>query len=407
VLRSALIFLSENSLARRFSMHAPGARAVARRFVAGETIDEGIDASRALVRDGFLVTLDYLGESVQSRAEARAAADTYITAIQRIGADAELREHVNVSIKLTQMGQDIRTASAADAASAAGGTPAAGSDASAGGAPAVGSRAAAAGGAPAAGSTTSAAGSSAAAAEPSRAGTSASPTRTGQLEWPRPEHGVTPESDGGYDDAFLYDNVSRIVDAAREHDIFVRFDMEGTPHTQRTLDFVLSLWDAGYRNIGIVLQSYLRRSEHDVREANRLDMRVRLCKGAYKEPETYAFQERERVDASFIALMKLLLSDGRYPGIATHDEAMIDATKDYCRTNDLPSAGWEFQMLYGIRRDLQHQLIAEGYNLRVYVPFGEAWYPYLMRRMAERPQNLMFIVSSIWTELFRKVRPRA
>jgi proline dehydrogenase len=347
--RRLLIFLSENDLARRFSMRAPGARTVARRFVAGETIDDGIAACRQLVEDGFFVTLDYLGESVTSRDEARAAADTDIQMIQRIGADAQLRETVNVSLKLTQMGQDIRADSTTGASNAA-------------------PLAAAGGGG-----------------------------------WTRPPANVaTPEGGPGYDDAFLLDNVVRILDAAREHDLFVRFDMEGTPHTQRTLDFFGCLWDAGHHNVGVVLQSYLRRSQHDAGEANRLGVRIRLCKGAYKEPEEYAFQSREDVDGNYVVLMKQLLSDGRYPGIATHDEAMIDATKDYARTHDVPSSDWEFQMLYGIRRDLQHQLLSEGYNLRVYVAFGEAWYPYLMRRMAERPQNLMFIVSSIWTELFRK-----
>jgi proline dehydrogenase len=343
LLRNVLIFLSESSLARRFSMHAPGARSMARRFVAGETVDDGIDAARALVERGFLVTLDYLGESVGNREEARAAADTYIEALHRIGGDARLREHVNVSLKLTQMGQDIRAADGAAAATGAG---------------------------------------------------------AGAGAWPRPPAAIaTPEGERGYDDAFLRENVTRILDAAREHDIFVRFDMEGTPHTQRTLDFFRSLWDDGYTNIGIVLQSYLRRTEHDAMEANRLGVRVRLCKGAYSEPEEYAFQEKAEVDGNFVAVMKLLLANGKYPGIATHDEAMIDATKDHTRTRDLPSDGWEFQMLYGIRRDLQQQLIDEGYNLRVYVPFGEAWYPYLMRRMAERPANLMLVVGSVWQEL--------
>jgi proline dehydrogenase len=358
LLRNTLIFLSENGLARRFSMRAPGARSMARRFVAGETLDEGIEASRALVRSGFHVTLDYLGESVQSRDEARAAADMYVRMIQRIGADAELRERVNVSLKLTQMGQDIRdtgegefTGEGAGAFSGAGALSGAG--------------------------------------------------------WPRPAHGATPEGDGGYDDAFLLDNVRRILDAAKAHAIFVRFDMEGTPHTQRTLDFFRSLWDGGYTNVGIVLQSYLRRTEHDAREANLLGARVRLCKGAYKEPDEYAYQERAEVDANYVAVMKVLLSDGTYPGIATHDEAMIDATRDYSTSHDLPPSGWEFQMLYGIRRDLQQQLIAEGYNLRVYVPFGEAWYPYLMRRMAERPANMMFVVSSIWSELSGRRRRKA
>jgi proline dehydrogenase len=345
LLRETFIALSESDLARRFAMGAPGARAMARRFVAGETIDDGLRAARELVEHGYTVSLDYLGESVSSREEARAAADTYVQLLERIGSDPQLREHVNVSLKLTQMGQDIRVGSAADRNADTAGAGAASSNA-----------------------------------------------------WPRPASGPTPDSEGNWDEAFLRHNVQRILDTARTYDIFVRFDMEGTPHTQRTLDFFRSLWDGGYRNIGVVLQSYLRRTDHDVREANLLGARVRLCKGAYKEPEQYAFQDKADVDASFVAAAKLLLSDGAYAGIATHDEAMIDATRSYSRDKHLPNSGWEFQMLYGIRRDLQHDLLTQGYNLRVYVPFGEAWYPYLMRRMAERPANMMFVVGSVLRE---------
>ncbi|CAN5648643.1 proline dehydrogenase [soil metagenome] len=354
MLRDALIFLSENSLVRRFSMNAPGAKSVARRFVAGETVDDGLKASRNLVDAGFFVTLDYLGESVSSRDEARAAADTYVTMLERIGADPVLRERVNVSLKLTQMGQDIREDS-----------------------------------------------------NPSARASASARAETADAKWPRPPRHPTPEGDTGYDEAFLLDNVKRILDTAKQHDIFVRFDMEGTPHTQRTLDFFRRLWDAGYQNIGVVLQSYLRRTAHDVDHANVLGARVRLCKGAYKEPDEYAFQPKTEVDANYVACMERLLSDGNYAGIATHDEAMIDATRTYSREHAVPNSGWEFQMLYGIRRDLQHELIDAGYSLRVYVPFGEAWYSYLMRRMAERPANLMFIVSSVWTEMVGGRRKRA
>lgn len=340
MLRETFIFLSENPTARRISMNAPGARSMARRFVAGETVDDGLDAARELVRKGFGVSLDYLGESVSNREEATAAADTYVALLGRIGGDAELRDKVNVSVKLTQMGQDIRTGD----------------------------------------------------------GSGAGAHATRSDGWPRPATGATPENAGDWDDGFLRGNVKRILDAAREHDIFVRFDMEGTPHTQRTLDFFRSLWDEGYTNIGVVLQSYLLRTEHDATQANLLGARVRLCKGAYKEPERYAFQDKADVDGNFIRVMQLLLSDGPYAGIATHDEAMIDATRNYSRDRDIPVSGWEFQMLYGVRRDLQTQLLEQGYNLRVYVPFGEAWYAYLMRRLAERPANVMFIVSSVLRE---------
>ena len=329
-------------------MSAPGARAVSRRFVAGETIDDGLSAARELVGRGFFVSLDYLGESVRTREEATAAADTYVRLLDRIGADPALREKVNVSLKLTQMGQDVKRQGR--------------------------------------GSTSDADGTGAA----TGAGATA--------RWPRPPKHATPENSGTWDEEFLRTNVRRILDTARTHDIFVRFDMEGTPHTQRTLDFFRSLWEEGYHNIGVVLQSYLRRSEHDVREANLLGARVRLCKGAYKEPEEYAFQPKSDVDSSYVSLMKTLLSDGNYPGIATHDPAMIRATREYSASHDLPPSGWEFQMLYGIARDMQNQLVDEGYNLRVYVPFGEAWYPYFMRRLAERPANVLFIVNAVLRE---------
>jgi proline dehydrogenase len=338
MLREVFIFLSENGLARRISTRAPGARTMSRRFVAGETLDDGIEATRRLVEQGFHATLDFLGESVHTREEAAAAADMYVAAVGRIAADPVLRERVNVSLKLTQMGQDVRMGN----------------------------------------------------------GRAAAPPETAR--WPRPAKGATPENAGDWDEAFLRSNVRRILDAAKPHDIFVRFDMEGTPHTQRTLDFFRSLWEEGYRNIGIVLQSYLYRTAHDAREANLLGARVRLCKGAYREPAEFAFQDKADVDAGFVSVMKMLLSDGVYPGIATQDEAMLRATRGHAREKNLPASGWEFQMLYGVRRDLQRQLTDAGYNVRVYVPFGDAWYPYLMRRMAERPANVLFIVNSVLRE---------
>jgi proline dehydrogenase len=304
VLREGLIYLSESRAARRFATSAPGARTLARRFVAGETVEDGVVAARALNRAGMSVSLDYLGESVHNREEARAAADTYLRMIDRIVAE---KLDANVSLKLTQMGQDI-------------------------------------------------------------------------------------------DDGFLRENVGRVLDRARTADMFVRLDMESSDYTQRTLDFFRSVWDEGYRNVGIVLQSYLRRSVDDARLANELGARVRLCKGAYQEPESVAYPSKHDVDASFVALMRSLLSDGSYPGIATHDHAMIRATQEHARTRNIDRSAFEFQMLYGVRRDLQHQLRSAGYNLRVYVPFGEAWYPYLMRRMAERPANLFFIVNSVLAE---------
>jgi proline dehydrogenase len=304
VLRESLIHLSENRLARTIATRAPGARTLARRFVAGETVEDGIIAARELNRANLSVSLDYLGESVERREEAEAAADTYIRLLDRIAAE---KLDANVSLKLTQMGQDI-------------------------------------------------------------------------------------------DLAFLRSNVGRVLDCARGHDIFVRFDMESSQYTQPTVDFFRSVWDEGYRNIGLVLQSYMKRSAQDVAFANERGARVRLCKGAYQEPPEVAFQEKAEVDGNFVRLMKLLIKDGIYPGIATHDEAMIRATRDFVKAEGISLERFEFQMLYGVRRDLQHDLRRAGYNLRVYVPFGEAWYPYLMRRMAERPANLLFVVNAVLAE---------
>jgi proline dehydrogenase len=215
--------------------------------------------------------------------------------------------------------------------------------------------------------------------------------------WKRPANWPIVDK-AGYDEAFLRENLGRVLETAAKHDIFVRLDMESSLYTQRTLDFFRSLWDQGRTNVGVVLQSYLRRTGHDVAEANQLGVRVRICKGAYKEPDNVAYPEKSDVDANYVKVMQILLSDGNYPGIATHDEAMIEATKDWARSKNIPNSAYEFQMLYGVRRDLQHQLLKEGYNVRIYVPFGAAWYPYLMRRMAERPANLFFIVNAVLRE---------
>jgi proline dehydrogenase len=304
MLRDALIYLSGNSAARRFVRNAPGARTMARRFVAGDTIEDGIDATRMINKAGMSATLDYLGESVNRREEAAAAADVYIRMIDRIAAE---KLDANVSIKLTQMGQDI-------------------------------------------------------------------------------------------DAGFLRENIGRVIDRARSVDMFVRFDMEGSTHTQKTLDFFRSLWAEGYRNIGVVIQSALRRSPGDIAQLNADKVRVRLCKGAYNEPDSVAFGAKADVDTSYVRLMQMLLQDGNYPGIATHDPNMIRATRQFAAERKIDPSAYEFQMLYGVRRDLQQQLVRDGYRMRVYVPFGEAWYPYLMRRMAERPANLMFVVNAVMRE---------
>jgi proline dehydrogenase len=301
MLRQGFILLSQSSLARTVVTNAPFTGAAARRFVAGETVDEAIAAARELNDAGMSVTLDYLGESVSDRAEATAAADQYLEIIDRIVADGI---GGNVSLKLTQMGQDI-------------------------------------------------------------------------------------------DEAFLRANVGRVLDRAAEHDMFVRFDMESSEYVQPTLDFFGRIWDDGRRNVGVVLQSMLRRTEADTLWANERGARVRLCKGAYAEPESIAFPRKRDVDASFVRCMKLLLEHGHYPGIATHDEAMIEATKQFARDQAIDPTRFEFQLLYGVRRDLQRQLVEDGWRVRIYIGFGTAWYPYFMRRLAERPANVLFIAKQL------------
>jgi proline dehydrogenase len=301
MLRQGFIFLSQSPLARTVITHAPLTGAAARRFVAGETVDDAIAAARELNQAGMSVTLDYLGESVSDRAEATAGADQYLEIIDRIVAEGI---DGNVSLKLTQMGQDI-------------------------------------------------------------------------------------------DDSFLRTNVGRVLDRAHEHDMFVRFDMESSEYVQPTLDFFGRIWADGRRNIGVVLQSMLRRTEADTRWANERGARVRLCKGAYAEPESVAFPRKRDVDANFVRCMKLLLEHGHYPGIATHDEAMIEATKQFARQKSIDPSRFEFQLLYGVRRDLQRQLVQDGWRVRVYIGFGTAWYPYFMRRLAERPANVFFIARQL------------
>jgi proline dehydrogenase len=197
---------------------------------------------------------------------------------------------------------------------------------------------------------------------------------------------------------FLAENLGRVLTRARELDSFIRFDMEGSEYTQRTLDAFETLWADGWRNIGVVLQSYLRRSAGDVARMNELGARVRLCKGAYAEPAETAYQQRSEVDGSFVELMEMLLSEGNYPAIATHDERMIEATLAFAASERILPHRFEFQMLHGVRRDLQQQLRDQGFRVRVYVPFGEHWYPYLMRRLAERPANMLFFAGSVVRE---------
>jgi proline dehydrogenase len=288
-------------LASRYGMRQGG---FARRFIAGETVDEAVEAVRGLEARGLLLTLDYLGESVKTTAEADAATVEYRQIIRSIVASGIER---NVSLKLTQLGLDV-------------------------------------------------------------------------------------------DRATCVDNLRRILDPATEHGFFVRIDMENSPYTDVTLQVFETVWQQGYRNVGVVFQSYLTRTPADVARVNALGARIRLVKGAYKEPKTVAFQKKEEVDEAFVRLMRGLLDHGTYPAIATHDPKMIEATKRYVAEKGYASDRFEFQMLYGIRRDLQASLVKEGYRMRVYVPFGQQWFPYFMRRLGERPANVGFVLKSLFRE---------
>jgi len=197
----------------------------------------------------------------------------------------------------------------------------------------------------------------------------------------------------------------KILQRARDYGSFVRIDMESSEYTQRTLDLFDQRLYPGYReNVGIVLQSYLYRTFADVQHANLIKARVRLCKGAYKEPETVAYPDKKDVDANYVKCMHEMMLKGNYPGIATHDEAIIRDAKAFAKSNDIASNRYEFQMLYGVRRDLQDRLVREGYQMRVYVPFGTQWYPYLMRRLAERPANVAFLTGNVFKEMVGKRR---
>jgi proline dehydrogenase len=185
-------------------------------------------------------------------------------------------------------------------------------------------------------------------------------------------------------------NVARLVEQAARRGNFVRVDMESSAYTERTVRMVENL-HAQYGAVGTVIQAYLYRSRQDIENLCARRIRVRLCKGAYLEPASVAFPHKADVDSNYVELMKLLLDAGEYPAIATHDEKMIEQAKAYANARGITADRFEFQMLYGIRRDLQRRLVAEGYRLRLYVPFGKAWYPYFMRRLAERPANLIFL----------------
>ena len=188
-------------------------------------------------------------------------------------------------------------------------------------------------------------------------------------------------------------NVQTILERAKEQGIFVCIDMEASAYTEQTVDIVLRMHKQ-FEQVGTVIQSYLHRSKKDIEQLIAEGVRVRLVKGAYKEPATIAFQQKSEVDQNYVQLMLMLLARGNYPAIASHDESIINAATTFVRDHGISKQAFEFQMLYGIRRDLQEKLVQKGYDVRVYVPYGSQWYPYLMRRMAERPANLMFVMSN-------------
>jgi len=307
MLRSLLLYLSRAAWAQRIVLHWGLARRVARRFVAGETEDEAVDAVRRLNEGGFSVTLDVLGESIHEAADARLMVAAYLRILDRIK-----QEGLNawVSLKLTSLGLDV-------------------------------------------------------------------------------------------DPELCRDNMREILTRAREYNIRVTVDMEDHPYTQRTIDMVRALThEDGFDNVRAVIQAYLYRSDADIAQLAAEGIGVRLCKGAYKEPAHIAYPKKADVDRSMMRLMQVLLdasAPGRgYPGIATHDEKIIQAAKQYAQAQGIGRDRYEFQMLYGVRSGLQAELAAEGYGMRVYVPFGSQWYPYFMRRLAERPANVWFFASSLF-----------
>ncbi len=285
------------AVASRYGMRSPSA--FARRFIAGETVEEAIAAARAIEARGLLETLDYLGESVSSLAEAEAATTDYLRVADAMAKAGVIR---NLSLKLTQLGLDVDRASAVD-------------------------------------------------------------------------------------------NLRRILE--RADGFFIRIDMESSAYTDVTLQIFELLWQQGYRNIGVVLQSDLYRTAADEERISALGARVRLVKGAYRESKAVAYQKKADVDAQFATLTRRLLERGHYPAIATHDINMINVAREHAATLGLAKDAFEFQMLYGIRRDLQQMLVQEGYRVRVYVPFGRQWFPYFMRRLGERPANLMFVLRGL------------
>jgi proline dehydrogenase len=289
-------------MASRYGLASPGG--FARRFIAGETVGEAVAVARQVEAAGLAQTLDYLGESVGSLAEADQATRDYLAVIGRI-VEADIGR--NISLKLTQLGLDLDRVTAVD-------------------------------------------------------------------------------------------NLRRILEPATTGGFFVRVDMENSPYAEVTLDIFETLWGLGYRNLGVVLQSALYRTDQDLERMLTLGARVRLVKGAYKEPASVAYQRKADVDAAYLRLMVPLLQRGVFPALATHDPAIIDAARTLATRDGIAKDRFEFQMLYGVRRDLQASLSAEGYGVRVYIPFGRQWFPYFMRRLGERPANVAFVLRSLMRE---------
>ena len=306
-MRALLLRLSESKRLAPLMMNNGVSRRVARRFVAGEKLDDALEAAREVNRALQLASLDLLGENVSDEEGARRAADEYIAIFDRIA-----QEHLdaNVSLKLTQLGLDLS-------------------------------------------------------------------------------------------EELCQELLEKIVAHAASQSNFVRVDMEGSAYTQRTVDIVKRV-RSEYSNVGTVMQAYLYRTEQDVQDLVAVGCRLRLCKGAYQEPPDVAFPKKADVDANYVKLMQILLTSGIYHGIATHDPAMIRATLDFVREKDVKRDHFEFQMLYGIRTDLQQKLVRDGYRVRVYIPFGVDWFPYFMRRLAERPANVTFFLRNLLPRSSRK-----
>jgi proline dehydrogenase len=301
-MRSAFIYLSEREGLKEFAARFKPFRKLTTRFIAGETLEEAVEAIRHINAEGCTASFDHLNESVTKPEEAAEEVREYLRILAAID---ETGIKSNVSIKLSQFGLEIDT-------------------------------------------------------------------------------------------ELAYQNARMIVvDAARRGN-FVRVDMEGSNATQKTIDIFKRLRsEFGLNEVGIVLQSYLRRTYADAQDMLKIPARIRLCKGAYKEPPEVAFPDKKDVDENYVRVMQLLLSSGVYHGIATHDPKMIEATINFAQREGIGKEAFEFQMLFGIRRDLQRQLAHDGYNMRVYVPYGKHWYPYFMRRLAERPANVWFVLKNL------------